>query len=148
MNNTPRNYASVWSLAELLSVKAEHYIHIGRVFQYWMSRDDDLILAESDREAYNKALRELIESCDLLGLPVSLRLIRNTLDESKEAGGNLKSAARMGEIHRCIEAELQSSIYFLVPANRARYLAVYQDDEKTKLSMLGEELRRFAPVFV
>jgi hypothetical protein len=146
MDNIHNSCASTWSLFELLKVKAEHYIHIGRVFQYWMSGNDELILTEENRQRYSDALTQLIEACDLLGLPVSIRLIRNALNEAQPGNYIIRPASKMGELHRCVEAELQSSLYFLVPPNRAPYMAVFEDSDRTQISAVGEELKRFTPV--
>jgi hypothetical protein len=143
------------SLLDLLKVAAEAFIQFGRVFQYWMSRDSDdpLLLpgmTSDDFSDYNEALESLQRLCATVGLSVSEILVRNALKETLPTLSYKDGAAKMGELQRCVQAELESKYFFYISAERAKYLVLYDVDKKSdeagpELSEVGTEILRFLP---
>src|SRR5579863_1529017 len=101
----------VWSLLEMVQLVASRYIYIGRVLQYWIQDTRESNLSKSDHEAYNKGLSELAEHCNSVGLSTSKILVMDALDEASADMSYSRSSQKMGELQRCIEAELRSKFF-------------------------------------
>lgn len=133
----------------MIRIYAHFYIYIGRVFQYWMQKNSGSPdqLSEDDHKGYRKALGELISHCQIVVLPVSETLIADALNDAKPETSYLAVGTKMGELQRCVDAEIRSRLFFLIPYERSRYLIFVTDDEGDGIPPhVGQEIRRFAPV--
>ncbi len=129
-------------------IHADEYIDIGRHIHYWSSFGEEgaALLRDEHTAAYLRDLKMLVKYCKDVGLDVSRKLISNAIEElTPEKVVTLCErdvATQMREFDRCIRAELGSQLFFYVPANRARYMVLYLEDDVK----VGEEIARFGPV--
>lgn len=130
----------------MLRAFAHFYIYIGRVFQYWiqLNKTGQDRLDEGDYQYYRKHLEELVSHCKAVKLTTSETLIRDSLARTTSTFRYLDASQKMGELQRCVEAELKSKFFFFIPPERARYLILLAEDEPSP--HIGEEMQRFTPL--
>lgn len=104
-------------------------------------------LSGEDHKDYCKALGDLISHCKVVALPVSETLIVDALNDAKpETSSYYSAGVKMGELQRCVDAEIRSRLFFLIPYERSRYLIFITEEGDTNPPHVGREIKRFAPV--
>jgi hypothetical protein len=145
---SPDYSGRLWSLQDLMDkIWADEYVEIGRHLQYWIALEDDEDVIRRDMyKSLKTNLGQILVHCKKVGLTVSASLIRTYLndtlapEESDQPTSHF--ARRVGEFHRCIQAELRSQLFFYVPTRRAKYAVQFIKDKIKP----GTEIRRFGPI--
>jgi hypothetical protein len=129
----------------LNQVFAEEYIAIGKHFQYWVSIENPSpdSMAEKDFLDYRHSLEALKSHCVALGLSTSKTLFNREIAGLKATVSYKDGCQKMGELSRCIEAEIASKMFFYIPSELAAYLALFTADGTFEL---GEALQPFVSV--
>lgn len=142
--------AGFWSLLDVIRVYAQSYVHLGRVFQYWMDRSESEKVSREDRQNLTQALRDVVGCCKSLGLTTSEELIRqaNTdfFSAEKLELDYFSVSQKIGEFERCVTAELKSRFFFFIPSERARYLVLVDEYIPDDEVHVGAEVQRFAQI--
>jgi hypothetical protein len=97
---------------------------------------------------YKKALAELQGHCEGVDLEVSSRLVKRAIIEAEQFMSYGDVAIKMGELQRCVEAELESKYFFFIPPDQAKYLVLYEietDGKRGQRTDVGDEIKRFQP---
>ncbi|MGA7412653.1 MAG: hypothetical protein WBW33_19395, partial [Bryobacteraceae bacterium] len=148
-----------WSLLELLQMSAEAFVAMGGLFFFWENYRDEnrqgpssSPLSNPHFEIYKSCLHGLKKNAEIAGLETSIKLISKELSGLTDQPISSSSACqKMGELHRCVDAELESRYFFLVPAHRAKYLVLVDAkvsafNRDTQITTLGSEIGRFTPI--
>ncbi len=116
----------LWSVLDMLRFYAHDFVRGGGIFaQVWHRLRAGIDLDDESRRAYFSECKHLIEECERLGLPVSLKAGR-TIERYITSGGH--SLQEMGrqliEFHTRIIDELEAQHFLMIPADKA---GIYTD---------------------
>jgi hypothetical protein len=111
-----------------------------------MQKRDAIKLGDLDYGDYRRGLEELIAHCRVVKLSTSEVLIHHALNEALPALTYAETSMKMGELQRCVEAELQSRFFFFIPPHRAEYLVLADTPPGLYIApevYIGPEIVRF-----
>jgi hypothetical protein len=133
----------LWSLLDMHRLSFEPLINLGMHIQYWTEgvKSGDALSAEH-KALYVQTLEAMNSDCVFLGLKVTKGVIGKAIKTLDDKTSFIDASNRMGEIHRCLESEGESHLFFHIPSDRADYMVLYYDDRME----YGSEARRFIPI--
>lgn len=136
----------LWSLWDMLAVKASGYMRLGErlveaqtVFDLAAASDD--ILRDAERTELRVTLGALKNVCAELEMPVSYELVDSRIDNLPGTAGELEIIAD------AVKAELRTRLFLYVPPEKAIFYesdGLLTDEVRTKFPLAAAELRHGA----
>ncbi|MCH7889598.1 MAG: hypothetical protein IIA00_10025 [Proteobacteria bacterium] len=126
----------------MLEVFAHKYINLGRRIQAakiaLIIKDDDEELTPDVKKRMRKYLKEILELCNDIELPVSKELFSGLINDLPQSHRELEIAVK------AVTSELQTKLFLFIPPHRAAYYesdSIVNDDVQTEFPNASIEMR-------